>query len=174
MAVPGRPARRRPDLLRAVRRRGAAGGAGLGLQHLRHRPRLEGGPGRPLREALAITLPQSAHAIRIAAFTLAVSFGLLAMVPLRPFRELAFALAVGILIDAFIVRSILAPALLTVLGSASEWPGRRLFGRSQRRRQPAETVPDDAPNSTEPGPDDAPTRTGPVPRDAPVAAAPTE
>lgn len=102
--------------------------------------------GRPLREALAITLPQSAHAIRIAAFTLAVSFGLLALVPLRPFRELAFALSVGILIDAFIVRSILAPALLTVLGSASEWPGRRLFGRiaELRRRRPA-PLPGDEP-----------------------------
>jgi RND superfamily putative drug exporter len=128
--------------------------------------------GRPLREALAITLPQSAHAIRIAAFTLAVSFGLLAMVPLRPFRELAFALAIGILIDAFIVRSILAPALLTVLGSASEWPGRRLFGRlSQPHGRPSEPVPGDAPAATEPVADDAPVRTEPVARDASAKAA---
>ncbi|MET7418937.1 MMPL family transporter [Dactylosporangium sp. NPDC005555] len=72
---------------------------------------------RPLREALAMTLPHSARAIRTAAFTLAVSFGLLLIVPLRPFQELAFALAVGVLIDAFVVRSLLAPALLSVLGS---------------------------------------------------------
>jgi putative drug exporter of the RND superfamily len=77
---------------------------------------------RPLREALAVTLPHSARAIRIAAFTLAVSLGLLVLVPLRPFRELAFALSVGILIDAFIVRSLLAPALLSVMGSAAEPP----------------------------------------------------
>jgi RND superfamily putative drug exporter len=72
---------------------------------------------RPLHEALAATLPQSARAIRVAAFTLAVSFGLLVIVPLRPFQELAFALAAGILIDAFVVRSILAPALLTIAGT---------------------------------------------------------
>jgi len=78
--------------------------------------------GRPLREALAITLPQSSRAIRTAAFTLAVSFGLLALVPLRPFRELAFALAAGVLIDAFIVRSLLAPSLLTVMESLSPSP----------------------------------------------------
>jgi putative drug exporter of the RND superfamily len=41
-------------------------------------------------------------------------------VPLRPFRELAFALAVGILIDAFVVRSLLAPMLLSMLGRAVE------------------------------------------------------
>ncbi len=85
--------------------------------------------GRPLREALAVTLPQSARAIRIAAFTLAASFGLLALIPLQPFRELAFALSVGILVDAFVVRSLLAPALLSVIGSASQWPGRRLVRR---------------------------------------------
>jgi RND superfamily putative drug exporter len=94
---------------------------------------------RPLREALAVTLPQSARAIRTAAFTLAMSFGLLGLVPLRPFRELAFALAVGILLDAFVVRSLLAPALLSVIGYASQWPGRQLFER-RRSRLAASTV----------------------------------
>ena len=78
---------------------------------------------RPLRQALAVTLPQSAKAIRTAAITLAVSFGLLVLVPLRPFQELAFALSVGILIDAFIVRSLLAPAVLSVMGTASQLAG---------------------------------------------------
>ena len=36
---------------------------------------------------------------------LAISFALLALVPLRPFRELAFVISVGPLIDAFLVRT---------------------------------------------------------------------
>ncbi len=51
--------------------------------------------------------------------------------PLRPFRELAFLLAVGLLIDAFVVRSILAPALITLFGERSAWPGRALSRRDR-------------------------------------------
>jgi putative drug exporter of the RND superfamily len=86
---------------------------------------------RPLRKALAATLPQSARTIRIAGVTLAISFGLLAIVPLRPFREIAFAMSVGILIDALIVRSLVVPAILALVGSASGWPGRRLASRRE-------------------------------------------
>lgn len=107
---------------------------------------------RPLREALAMTLPQSARAIRTAAFTLAVSFGLLAIVPLRPFRELAFALAVGILIDAFVVRSVLAPALLTVMEAVGGWSGLERVRRVVHvRRRPAGQGPLPSQPPAEPG-----------------------
>jgi RND superfamily putative drug exporter len=86
---------------------------------------------RSIRKALAATLPQSARTIRIAGMTLAVSFGLLAIVPLRPFREIAFAMAVGILIDALVVRSLVVPAILALVGSASGWPGRHLTSRPE-------------------------------------------
>ena len=71
---------------------------------------------RPLLEALRSALPDSSRAITSAALTLAASFGLLSLVPLRPFQELAFAMAVGILLDAVVVRSLLVPSLLTLLG----------------------------------------------------------
>lgn len=81
---------------------------------------------RTLREAMLVALPRSSGAITVAGIALAASLGSLALVPLRQFRELAFALVVGILIDALVVRTLLAPALLGLFGRFSGWPGRRL------------------------------------------------
>ncbi|MEO7446720.1 MAG: MMPL family transporter, partial [Humibacillus sp.] len=79
-------------------------------------------------EAVLKAVPESSRAITSAGVTLAVSFGMLALIPLMPFRELAFAMAVGILIDAFVVRSLLVPAMLVLVGPASGWPGPHLRG----------------------------------------------
>lgn len=81
---------------------------------------------RPLPEALAVAVPRSTRAINAAGITLAVSFGLVALIPVAPFQELAFAVGVGVLIDAFVVRSLLVPALVSLVGRFSGWPGGRL------------------------------------------------
>jgi putative drug exporter of the RND superfamily len=84
---------------------------------------------RPLREAVAVAGARAATPITVAGIVLALSFALLALVPLRPFRELAFAMSVGLLIDAFIARTLLVPALITLVGPLSAWPrGARLSG----------------------------------------------
>jgi putative drug exporter of the RND superfamily len=81
---------------------------------------------RPLRDAIAVSAPRAARAITVAAMALAGSFALLAIVPLGQFREFAFAMTVGVLIDSFVVRSLLVPALISVFGTAGAWPGGRL------------------------------------------------
>ncbi len=48
----------------------------------------------------------------------------LAIVPLVQFREFAFAMLVGVLLDSFLVRSLLVPALVSVFGRSSWWPAR--------------------------------------------------
>ena len=88
---------------------------------------------RPLVEALRTAVPESSKAITAAAAALATSFGLLALVPLRPFRELAFAMALGILLDAVVVRSLLVPAMLTLLGERARPAG---AGRVTAPRRP--------------------------------------
>jgi RND superfamily putative drug exporter len=42
-----------------------------------------------------------------------------------PFREFAFTMTVGVLIDSFLVRTLLVPSLMTLFGRTSHWPGRR-------------------------------------------------
>lgn len=85
---------------------------------------------RPLTEALAAAVPQSTRAISAAGVTLAASFAFVALVPVAPFRQLAFAMAAGVLIDAFLVRSLLVPALISLVGRVSGWPGSRLKRRT--------------------------------------------
>ena len=93
---------------------------------------------RPLRNAIRTAIPQSTRAITSAGTALAASFGLLALVPLTPFRELAFAMAVGILLDVLLVRTVLVPSLLTVIGPVSAWPSRRLrFGEPGAASSPS-------------------------------------
>jgi RND superfamily putative drug exporter len=73
-----------------------------------------------------VAVPRSTRAIAAAGLTLAASFGLLALVPLEPFREFAFAMFIGILLDAFVVRSLLVPCLVALVGRRSGWPSRQL------------------------------------------------
>jgi RND superfamily putative drug exporter len=80
---------------------------------------------RPIRDAIRTAVPRAGRAISIAALALAASFATLAIIPISPFREFAFAVCVGVLIDAFVVRTLLIPALLGALGERSRWPGRR-------------------------------------------------
>ena len=80
---------------------------------------------RPVPEAVRTAVPRASHAISIAGIALAASFAALAIVPVAPFREFAVAIGIGVIIDTFIVRTLLVPALFTTLGSGSWWPGRR-------------------------------------------------
>ena len=80
---------------------------------------------RPLRDAIAVAGSQASRAITVAGITLAASFALLAIIPLQQFREVAVAMAAGIVIDTVIARSLLVPALVALFGRAGMWPGRR-------------------------------------------------
>jgi len=78
-----------------------------------------------VRDAVAIAAPRASRTIAIAGLALAFSFATLAFVPLREFREFAFAMTVGVLLDAFLVRALVVPALVSLFGEVSWWPARR-------------------------------------------------
>lgn len=94
---------------------------------------------RPLIQAIRVAVPRSTKAIGAAGIALALSFGALAVVPLHPFREFAFAMSLGIVIDVFVVRSFLVPSFVSLVGTASGWPGRAL--RRAAELQPLAPVP---------------------------------
>ena len=79
---------------------------------------------RDMAAAVETALPRASRAVAIAAVTLAASFAVLALVPVQPFREFAFIMGAGVLIDAFLVRSFLLPALLVLAGRGAFWPHR--------------------------------------------------
>jgi putative drug exporter of the RND superfamily len=69
---------------------------------------------RPLREAIVHGGGGAAHAIAAAGMVLAASFAALGLVPVQAFQQLAFVLAVGLLIDAFLIRLVVAPAVIVL------------------------------------------------------------
>jgi putative drug exporter of the RND superfamily len=85
----------------------------------------------PVRDAVAAAVPRASQAITTAGLALSASFAVLALIPLDQFRELAAAMSLGVIVDAFIVRSLLVPALVAVFGETGKWPA----GRLARRRQ---------------------------------------
>ena len=88
-----------------------------------------------VRRAIAIAAPRASRTIAVAGLALALSFATLAFIPLRQFREFAFAMTVGVLLDAFVIRALLVPALVSLFGELSWWPARR------RRATPVEAPP---------------------------------
>ncbi len=78
----------------------------------------------PLREAIVRTLPGTAKAVTAAGIILAGTFAAVGLVPLAAFQQIAFTMAAGLLIDTVLVRPVLTPAILSLLGRAALWPSR--------------------------------------------------
>ena len=81
---------------------------------------------RVLPDALMVAVPRTSKAITTAGVILAATFAMVAIIPLSTFRQIAFAMTVGLLLDTLLVRPLLTPAVLTLLGRASSWPSKRI------------------------------------------------
>ncbi|HZO06236.1 MAG TPA: MMPL family transporter, partial [Solirubrobacterales bacterium] len=76
--------------------------------------------------ALAVT----GGVITSAGIVLAGTFAVLGVLPLTFLTELGFVVAFGVLLDTFVVRSILVPAIALTLGDKFWWPSALSHGRS--------------------------------------------
>jgi RND superfamily putative drug exporter len=67
-----------------------------------------------LRPAIRTAGIRAGRAITVAGFILALSFAAVALIPIQGFREIAFALCIGLLLDTLIARTLLVPALVAI------------------------------------------------------------
>jgi putative drug exporter of the RND superfamily len=83
----------------------------------------------PLREAVIRAVGRTGSTVTSAGLVLAGTFGVLAVVAGSSasgsqVRAIGFGLAIGILMDTFVVRTLLVPATATLLGRWNWWPAR--------------------------------------------------
>jgi RND superfamily putative drug exporter len=81
-----------------------------------------------------VALAATGGVITSAGLVLAATFTVLGVLPLVALTELGFLVAVGVLLDTFIVRSLVVPAVALLLGERFWWPGRPHRSRPQGSR----------------------------------------
>jgi RND superfamily putative drug exporter len=89
------------------------------------------------RDGMIRGLAVTGAVITSAGLVLAGTFSTLAVLPLVTLTEIGFTIAVGVLIDTFIVRSLLVPALVLEIGDRIWWPSALAH---PTRRGPQETA----------------------------------
>ncbi len=77
---------------------------------------------RGTRPGVRVALAVTGGVITSAGIVLAATFSALAVLPLLFLAQIAFIVSVGVLIDTFVVRTVLVPAAITDLGRISWWP----------------------------------------------------
>lgn len=80
--------------------------------------------GKSHRESIAGGVASTGAVITSAGLILAGTFGVLASLPIQLLVQFGIVTAIGVLLDTFIVRPLLVPALITVFGKWSYWPGK--------------------------------------------------
>lgn len=82
--------------------------------------------GVPHKEAIAKGVASTGVVITSAGLILAGTFLVLATLPIQLLVQFGIVTAVGILLDTFVVRPLLVPALITVFSKWSYWPNKKL------------------------------------------------
>jgi RND superfamily putative drug exporter len=77
---------------------------------------------RDLTVAIRTAGSRASSAIAVAGLILALSFAAVWLIPIAAFRELAFAMFVGLMLDTWLARPLLVPALVSLFGGAASPP----------------------------------------------------
>ncbi|MGC4890776.1 MMPL family transporter [Micromonospora sp. DT227] len=99
--------------------------------------------GMPNREAVAYGITSSAPVVTSAAIVMVGVFSIFATLSMIDFKQLGIGLAAAILLDATIIRAVVLPSVMTLLGDANWWAPR--FLRRRVAAPPTEPPPAPAP-----------------------------
>ncbi|MEI5036313.1 MMPL family transporter [Streptomyces sp. S1A(2023)] len=92
--------------------------------------------GMSAREAVLEGLNRSAKVVTSAAIVMVTVFGAFVALHLTEMKQMGFCLAVAVLLDAVVIRLMVLPSVLLLLGERAWWPARRP-GRVGRTQEPA-------------------------------------
>jgi RND superfamily putative drug exporter len=93
--------------------------------------------GVPMRDAVAQGITSSAGTVTSAAAVMVAVFSIFATLSTLDMKQMGVGLAVAILVDATIIRAVILPAAMTLLGKANWWAPRFI----RRREEEAWSVP---------------------------------
>lgn len=80
----------------------------------------------PSREGIRVAATATGGIITACGIILAGTFAALTSAPIQTLSQVGAALAIGILVDTFLVRALLVPAIATMLGRWNWWPMRHI------------------------------------------------
>ncbi|MDU2240855.1 MAG: MMPL family transporter, partial [Paenibacillus sp.] len=78
----------------------------------------------PLKDAIREGVNETGGVITSAGLSLAGTFAVLATLPIQVLVQFGIIAAVGVLLDTFLVRPFLVPAITMLLGKAAFWPSK--------------------------------------------------
>lgn len=78
----------------------------------------------PLKQAIKEGVSETGGVITSAGLILAATFAVLGTLPIQVLVQFGIITAIGVLMDTFIVRPFLVPAITTLLGKAAFWPSK--------------------------------------------------
>jgi RND superfamily putative drug exporter len=80
--------------------------------------------GMSTRDAVSHGISRSAGVVTSAAILMASVFAIFATLSMNEMKQMGVGLAVAVFIDAMIIRVLVLPSLMSLLGKANWWPGR--------------------------------------------------
>lgn len=114
----------------------------LGIDYtifLVHRARAESAI-RGTREGMVEAVAHTGSVITSAGIVLAAVFAALGVLPLVTLGQLGLIVGVGVIVDTLVVRTVIVPAIFTLVGDRIWWPGKP--GRGELTHEPRERAAD--------------------------------